>query len=578
MILEESIKKHALLNAIRHGGKANKKAVLGKIIAENPILKDKIKELLPKISEIVDWVNSLSLEEQKKILETKWLGEIKRKKKSEKGLPPLPNADKYDKIVMRLAPFPSGPLHIGNARMVLLNDEYVKMYHGKLLLVFDDTIGGGLTEKRIFPEAYKMIEDELKWLGVKWHETYYKSDRLPIYYKYCENLINLGAAYICKCPQMEFIEKYRRRGLPCPHRDNPTEKNLEEWDQMMEGAYAEGEAVVRLKTELNHPNPAVREPVIIRISNKVHPRVGDKYHLWPLMEFGWAIDDHLLGVTHILRSKDLIKEDIIERYIWNYFGWPSREFIHYGYMMIKGESLSKTEMRRRIEKGELLGWDDPRLLTISALRRRGITPHAIRKAMLDLGLSQVDIEYSPELLYAINRKIVDPIANRYVLIVNPIRLRIKDVEKKLRAKIPLHPNLPQRGYRIFEVKPENESLVLYISNQDLPLLKEGKIVRLMDLLNVKIEKITDRMLEGSIHSYEYEKARELGVPLIHWLPVGLSFIKVKLVMPDASIVEGIGEELCKTLRENQIVQFIRVGFARIDAMKDEEIVAYYAHS
>src|SRR3989304_3528017 len=163
--MDEKILRHALANAVEHAGKADRNAVLGRAIAEDSSAKSKIKILLPEIAKVVDYVNSLGVEEQKSKLAS-FGGVVERKKTEEGGLPGLMNADK---VVMRLAPFPSGPLHIGNARMVLLNDEYVKRYNGKLLLIFDDTIGS--EEKTILPEAYDLIKQGLQWLGVKYHQV-----------------------------------------------------------------------------------------------------------------------------------------------------------------------------------------------------------------------------------------------------------------------------------------------------------------------------------------------------------------------------------------------------------------------
>ncbi|MEM3563126.1 MAG: glutamate--tRNA ligase family protein, partial [Candidatus Jordarchaeaceae archaeon] len=167
--LEQIILKYALANAVKFGGKANQKAVMGKIIAENPDLKSQIKEVGKLASQIVEDVNKYTLDQQKKkLLEiAPELLEEEKRVEEVKELPPLPNVERYKQVVMRLAPYPSGPLHIGNTRMVILNDEYVKRYGGKLILVFDDTIGS--EEKRIEPEAYDLIREGLEWLGVKWH-------------------------------------------------------------------------------------------------------------------------------------------------------------------------------------------------------------------------------------------------------------------------------------------------------------------------------------------------------------------------------------------------------------------------
>ena len=169
MMLEEIARKYAILNAVRYGGKANFKAVMGKIISEKPELKSRTKEISIILKKTIDEINRIPLKEQEKIA-SQYAIPAKEKKAKEKVLPSLPNVDRYESVVMRLAPYPSGPLHIGNARMVVLNDEYVKHYNGTLLLVFDDTIGS--EEKTILPEAYDLILEGLDWLGAKYIRHY----------------------------------------------------------------------------------------------------------------------------------------------------------------------------------------------------------------------------------------------------------------------------------------------------------------------------------------------------------------------------------------------------------------------
>ena len=219
-------------------------------------------------------------------------------------------------LVVRFAPYPSGPLHIGNAKQLILNDEYAKMYTGKFILVYDDTIGS--EEKNISNEAYSLILDGVKWLNVKISKIYYKSDRLEIYYKYASELIKENKAYVCFC-KAEELRKSRERGIECIHRNHSINENLEFWQQMLKNKFKPGQIILRIKTSMTHPNPAFRDRVLFRISVRSHPRTKLKYKIWPLLEFSWAIDDHLLGITHILRGKDLMMESEMERFIWDTF-------------------------------------------------------------------------------------------------------------------------------------------------------------------------------------------------------------------------------------------------------------------
>jgi glutamyl-tRNA synthetase len=552
--MENEILKHCLINAVKYGGKAKVEAVLGKVLAEKPELKEKRKEVLEKIKKIVKEVNSLTLEEQKKKLEELGI-KIEKPKVEKKELPPLPNAE-IGKVVMRLAPYPSGPLHIGNARMAILNDEYVKKYKGKLFLVIDDTIGS--EEKFVIPEAYEMIIEGLKWLGVEWDELVYKSDRLEIFYKYAEDLIKKNLAYVCEC-DVNTLRKNRIAGIECIHRSQSVEENLEKWKKMLEGKYKEGEAVLRLKTDMKHPNPAFRDRVLFRIVEREHPRVGRKYKVWPLLEFSWAVDDQLLGITHILRGKDLVIEDMVEEFIWEKLGLKKPVFIHYGLLSIKEMKLSKTEARKAIEEGKFFGWDDPRTWSLQSLKRRGITPEAIRKFMLNMGLSLADVSIPAEILYAENRKIIDPIANRYFAVLEPEEISVERAPEIKEVEIPLHPDFPERGKRKLPVNLKK----IYVEKEDFKKFK-NKEIGLINLFSVKLKRKAE---------FVSEKIK-LESQKIQW--VSEPNVKIKLVMPDGSIKEGIAEPEVKNLKKDQIIQLQRIGFARVDEV-NKDIVLFFAH-
>jgi len=552
MKFEEIALKYALLNAKQYG-KASFDAVIKRVLAEIPEAKKEIKNLIKVVENVVNEVNSLSKEEiEKRILEMS-IVEVKREERKE-PLPELPEAE-YGKFVMRLAPFPSGPLHIGNARMAILNDYYVKRYNGKLILFYDDTIGS--EEKPIDKDAYELIRDGLDWLGIKYHEVMYKSDRLEIYYKYAEELIKMGKAYVCTCSKEE-IQKNRRVGIECSCRNRSIEENLRLFKEMLDGKIEEGKAVVRLKTDMKHSNPAFRDRVLLRIAEREHPRVGKKYRVWPMLEFSWAIDDYLIGTTHILRGKELIIEDMMEEYIWNIFGWRKAKFIHYGLLRLKeeGAKLSKSKTRKMIERGEIKGWDDPRTWSLQSLRKRGFQPEAIRNFILKLGLSEADITMPIDILYAENRKIIDKIADRYFAVLNPIRIKLNYDVRKISIKY--HPDFPERGTREISVNP-NE---IYVEKEDFEKLK-GENVVLIGMFTVRLDETSEFV--------SYEILEE--TPKIHWISV--PNVKIKIVMPNGNEIEALAEESVKSLKEGDIVQFYRVGFCRLDSKKD--MTFYFAH-
>jgi len=552
----EILLKHALLNAIQHDGKANVQAVLGKIISENIKVRDKIKEIIPEIKKIVIEVNSLSLDEQKDRIKEMGFEVEKKKVEEVKELPPLPNIKKYKKIVMRMAPFPSGPLHIGNARMAILNDEYVKKYKGKLLLVIDDTIG---SEAKIpTKEAYKLVIEGLKWLGVKWHKIIYKSDRMKLFYEWTEKLIKLGYAYVCECPK-EALRESREKGLECKCRKQNPKTNMEKWEKMLKGGYEMGQATVRLKTDIKHPNPAFRDRVLLRISNREHPRVGKKYCVWPMLEFSWAIDDHFLGVTHILRGKDLVIEDMMEEFIWNLLGWKHPEFIHHGMLRFEGLKLSKTQARMLIDKGIYDGWDDPRTWSLQSFKRRGVLPEVIRNFILNFGLSLNDVSVPVEILYSENRKLIDPKVNRYFAVIDPVQIKIVNAPKVKKVRVRLHPDFPRRGFREIPVNTDK----IFISRQDFEKFK-GNELRLIGLCNVKLDKNAE--FTSKEVTPEMQK--------IQW--VSEKNIPINIIMEDNNIVKCIGEPEIKKLKPNDGLQLVRFGFCRVDQTKPKFIL-YFTH-
>ena len=575
--LEEVIRKIALLNAIRHEGKAQAGPVIGKILGEKSEFRTKVKELSTLVNDIVRQVNNLPLSDQQRIVEEKWPEAlVKEKVEEEKHLPSLPNADKYTQVVTRFSPNPDCVLHLGSARAIILCYEYARMYRGKFILRFEDT---DPRVKRPVLEFYDRIRDDLAWLECKPDEEYIQSDRIPIYYEYAERLLKEGNAYICTCPPELFREKILA-SKPCECRNLPPEKQLERWQLMLEGKYKQGEVVCRIKTDLHHPNPAVRDWPALRVIDAEkypHPRVGSKYYVWPLYNLACGVDDHLMGITHIIRGKEHLTNQVRQEYLYKYLGWKYPEAIHYGRLKITGTSLSKSKIVQGIREGLYKDWDDPRLATFAALRRRGITPEAIKKMIIDVGPKTSDVILSWENLYAYNRKILDPTADRYFFVHNPIELTVQKIPKVFTAKLHLHPDQPERGFREYIVKPEGNgnAATIWVSKKDVDASKIGNLIRLMELFNIKVENVNVYSAEASFISETYEEAKKAKAQLIHWICVGKD-MPCQVVMPDATVAEGVAESACKQLKPNSVIQFERFGFVRIDKV-NTKLTVYYAH-
>ena len=553
----ELIEKYALQNAVKYKAAPNAGAVMGKLMGEHPELRARAKEVSPLVKEVLAEIEKTSPEEWQKRLEAiapELIVELSVKKEPDKGLPALDGAE--NGVVMRFAPNPNGPPTLGSARGIIVNSEYVKKYGGKFIIRFDDT---DPVKKRPMPEAYGWYLEDCNWLDAKPDLVITASERIDKYYPIAEELIRRGGAYVCACPQAVFKE-HKDKGIPCEHRDQSIEQNLDLWKQMLDGRLAEGQAVLRVKTDMSHKDPAIRDWPAFRIVTAPHPLVGDRYRVWPLLDFESAVEDHLLGTTHILRGKDLADSGSRQRYLYRYLGWEYPKVIHWGRIKIhQFGSFSTSKLRKAIEAGEYTGWDDPRVPTVRAMRCRGIRPEALRRFMIDLGVGETDISISMDSIYAENRKLVDQEANRYFFVWNPVSLQIEgDVPAFGRA--PLHPTI-DRGWR--DIPAGNN---LFICRSDLEALKVGDNIRLKDLCNVEMT------------SLEPAGARFLGkdvgkrTKIIHWAPADGPAVKV--MKPDG-IDEGIGEagiagELGK------VVQFERYGFVRINFLGNP-IVAYFAH-
>ena len=355
---KEKIKAYALKNAIEHKGKAEQQSVLSGLFAEG-LKKQDIKSTIPVIQKVLKEINSMSLEKQEREFDK--IKDTIKKRETRKGLQELPEAEQ-GKVIMRFAPFPSGPLHIGNTRQLILNDEYVKMYNGKLLLVMDDTAGS--KEKPVETAAYDLIKQGVDWLNVKYDKKIiYKSDRLEKYYAYAEELIKKGYMYVCSCSSEE-IKNLREKGIECSCRNLPVYKHEERWGKMFSKDVRQGEFTVRLKTSMSDPDPAFRDRVMLKISEREHPRAGKKYKVWPMLDFSWAIDDHLLNITHIIRGIDLMIETKTEKFIWDIFKWKHPVTMHTGFLAIEGIKISKSKGAKEVHSGQYLGWNDPRMWSL----------------------------------------------------------------------------------------------------------------------------------------------------------------------------------------------------------------------
>ncbi len=557
--LKELIRKRALDNATRHGGKAELKAVISGTIGERPDLKQHAREIAFIARTVVDEINALSTDEQDRLIgeiAPELLKKVSAHQHSETDLPALPHSDR---VVMRFAPNPNGPATLGSARGIVVNSQYARRYDGSFILRFDDT---DPQTKRPMLEAYDWYLDDCTWLGATPDAVITASDRVETYYRYAEQLIEQGAAYVCTCSQQQFKELKNAR-LTCRDRQRAPEENLTLWKKMLEGGFGEKEAVLRIKTDIEHKNPALRDWIAFRIIDVMHP-LGLTFRVWPMLDFESAIEDHVLGITHIVRGKDLRDSEQRQKFLYDHFNWSYPFTLHWGRISIhEYGKFSTSALKKQIEQGTYRGWDDPQLPTIRAFRRRGFVAQAIRQFMLKLGVNESDISISLENLYAENRKLVDPIANRYFFVPNPKLMCLHGVAPTT-AHAPVHPSKPDLVRRIAV-----DSRIC-ISETDLKF-SCGDVIRLKDLYNVKIT--SKEPLEAEYVGNEITK----GLKIIHWTPPGGP--RVEVLKPDG-VDNGVGEHGLE-MELDKVVQFERYGFVRVDEVKRQEerlkIVCYFTH-
>ena len=556
-----AIRKYALQNAVEYDGSGKSGSVLGRLLSEFPELRTNAKELVPMISKQVDEANMLAnnhgLDYVKEILEETNPEALNREKQKKRvGLPDL-EVNNGKGVILRFAPNPNGPLSIGHSRGVVINSEFAKKYSGKVILRFDDT---DTKVKPPLDSAYSMIEEEFEWIsGMKPDLVIRASSRMEIYLESAEEMISQGICYVCRCSASEFKE-LRDSKEACKCRGKKAEESVQEWKMMLSGDIDEGGAVVRVKTDLELPNPALRDWPALRIQHNTHPIVGDRYKVWPLLDFQSAVEDHLQGVTHIVRGKDLMDSTRKQTLLYELLGWDYPETLYWGRVKLLGfGGFSTSSIRKSIEGGDFTGWDDPRLPTVSALRRRGFSPEALREFWIELGLTQKDISIPMESIESKNSKIIDRTSERRSFIESPRELQLVDdgsTDAMGLISIRRHPDIPDMGIREWDLGTGS----IFISENDY---SEG-LVRLKDFADVDIK--GDSALIVS-------KEKTGNLPIIHWVSSNNSTEARMIVPRDSEIdyAEGVIENI--EISTGQCLQLERMGFAMVEEISETNRVS-----
>ncbi|MFW9934318.1 MAG: glutamate--tRNA ligase [Candidatus Thorarchaeota archaeon] len=562
-VIQDLIRKYSLANAIKFEGKADAKAVIGKLLAERPDLRSQAREIIEKVNHIVNTINQMSISDQISELEV-LAPELleKTRERRVKELPPLKEAKK-GQVITRLPPEPSGYPHIGHAYAGYINWYYAREYDGQIILRFEDT-----NPRNVHTEYYEAFRKGYRWMKLDWDDELNVSDDVPYFYEHAEKLLDRGELYFCSC-SADVISENRRTGKSCDHRQTKKKETRDIWKAILDGQYSEGEIVCRLRIDMTHPNAVMRDPNIFRIIDFPHPIQGDKYRLWPTYDFANALEDHRNKISHILRSNEFASRGELQNYIRDLFQYPQPFIQEWSRFAIEGSPVSKRKIRPLIETNVISGWDDIRLTTLPALRRRGIIPEAIKEMTREVGLSVAQPILDWSVLLGINRKLVDPLANRYYCVTQPMPVDIIDA-KPFTAELPYHPDFKERGTRQAAIRKR-----VFIDGTDAQQLRKNDVFRLKHAFNLRVDHKTKTALECSFAGDAVDQA-EMKV---QW--VTPSSIPVKIFIPDVlfkngdvnpkslQIFEGLGEKALQTVKTGTIIQLERKGFGFVEKIGEK---------
>ncbi len=367
----------------------------------------------------------------------------------------------YDTVHTRFPPEPNGYLHIGHAKSIILNYGLAKEYGGKFNMRFDDT---NPTKEK--PEFVEAIKEDIKWLGADWEDRlFFASDYFDQMYEAAVKLIKKGKAYVSELSADE-IKEYRgtltEAGKNDPNRDRSVEDNLRLFEEMKDGKHADGSLVLRARIDMSSPNINMRDPVIYRVAHMTHHNTGDKWCIYPMYDFAHPIEDAIEGITHSICTLEF--EDHRPLYNWVVqeleYPQPPRQ-IEFAKMYLTGVVTGKRYIKKLVEDGVVDGWDDPRLVSVAALRRRGYTPESIRRFVELSGVSKANSSSDMAMLEYCVREDLKLSRPRVMAILDPVKLIID--------------NYPEGQTEMLTAvnNPENESL----GTRELPFGRELYIER-----------------------------------------------------------------------------------------------------
>ncbi|KAM0755247.1 glutamyl-tRNA synthetase [Meredithblackwellia eburnea MCA 4105] len=504
----------------------------------------------------------------------------------------LPNA-KMGEVVTRFPPEPSGYLHVGHAKAAILNQYFASHYQGRFLVRFDDT--NPSKEKAEFEES--IIED-MALLGIKGEKITYTSDYFDQLHEYCVRMIKEGNAYADDTDQ-ETMRKYRWDGIASVRRSLPVDESLAKFALMATGSEEGQKWCIRAKMSVDDPNKAMRDPVIYRGNPLPHHRTGTKFKVYPTYDFACPIVDCLEGVTHALRTNEYRDRNPQYHWMLNALGLRKVEIWDYGRINFVYTLLSKRKLKWFVEEGLVRGWDDPRFPTVRGIRRRGMTISAITQYMLLQGPSQAFTNLEWDVIWNINKKVIDPIAPRHVALEkeNLVKVNLTGTgtptapESREAAK---HKKNPEVG-----TKMTTYDSVVYVDQKDAKGFALGEEITLMEWGNAFVRSINYSSTSPTIIESldmelnltgDFKKTKQKitwlssspSIPLLPCTLYDYDYLITKKKLEETDEVKDLltpqtefaTEALCdanvKTYKKGDIIQFERVGFFIVDKAWGEE--------
>ena len=456
-------------------------------------------------------------------------------------------------IVTRFPPEPSGCLHIGHVKAMLINYIIAKKYNGKVLLRFDDT--NPQNESKWYED--RIIED-IEKLGICFDNISHTSDHFETILKYADTLVESGLAYVDDTPD-EIVKTERRQMIDSKNRDLSIDQNAELWSKMNNGEITN--AILRLKIDMKHKNACMRDPTVYRsIDNKVYPTY----------DFACPIVDSIEGVTHVYRSNEF--HDRNEQYDWilNTLSLRKPMLNEYGKLTIQNSVLSKRKIKKLIEDGVIEGWDDPRLLTVSGAMRRGMSLETLTTYIARMGFSNSTISMEPTMLWGINRKYIDKIATRYTVLEkdNVINFKIigsVDALSNRIKQIPKFVRNPSLGTRDIHYSSD----IIVENNTDMKVGEEVTLINWGNMI-VSDNNMLTLNLDGDVKTTD---KKLLWLPKENTVPV--SILQYEELTSDSgamTVYYYIGEQDMWNIKKGDIVQLMRMGYYICDKVSDSIIL------